>query len=248
MKKPILLTLTTLLLALPAPALGQTLTLTPVRLELLLPPSGGAQGSALLLVEGKRTALEVSLSSFLLGLDGSVREGASHERDLCPHLEVFPQGSLEVPEGGGVEVRVRVRPFSGEGTYWCMVLLQTAPSFREERGLRIGFRAGVGLFVYATFRGTERPGLALEGIGREGEELKLLLANTGNVLLRVTGTLLFYDKEGKEALRLSLDEEGVAVFPGSKRLLSFRPGLPSGYKVVVLLEHAYGRLAGEGTW
>jgi len=248
MKKSVVLTLTTLLLALPAPVLSQTLTLTPVRLELLLPPSGDAQGSALVLAEGKGAALEVSLSSFLLGLDGSVRQGAPHERDLCPYLEVFPQGSLEVPEGGRAEVRVRVRPFSGEGTYWCMVLLQTAPSFREERGLRIGFRAGVGLPVYATFQGTERPGLALEGIGREGEELKLLLANTGNVLLRVTGTLLFYDREGKEALRLPLSEEGIPILPGGKRLLSFRPGLPSGYKVVVLLEHAYGRLAGEGTW
>jgi len=231
------------------PVLAQTLTLTPKRLELLASPSDGVQGSASLSTTGQGVAVEVATASFLVGLEGNFRYDASHERDLCPYLEVFPQGSVELSAGGSMDLWVKVRPFQGEGTYWCMVLLQTAPTGGGQGGLGISARIAVGLPVYVTFQGTERPKLTIEGLGRDKEELKVLLANKGNVFLRVSGTLFFYDKDGKEVLRLPLSDEGVAVFPGGKRLLTLKPGLPpSGYKVLVLLEHAYGRLAGEGRW
>lgn len=222
-----------------------SLTLTPVRLEL----QGAGEGTAQLENTGvEGVTLEVEAFPFLLRSDGSLYPAPSHERDLCPHLSVFPQGRVSLGKGESLLLRVQVQPFAGRGTYWCGVGLTTLPSPREQGGLQALLRLRLVLPVYLTFPGTEEPKLEVVGPSPKGDgELRLLLQNRGNALLRVSGSLLFYDREGKEAGRLPVPE--VPLLPGGGQTLSFKPEFPrGGYRVLLLLEHPYGRLALEGEW
>ncbi|MER3603514.1 MAG: hypothetical protein C4298_07015 [Thermus sp.] len=232
------------LLLLKGHAQGFGLTLSPARLEL----EGALEGSAQVQNDGEGVVLEVGKVPFVLGLDGQLHLGQTG-KDLCPELEVLPVGRVALERGGRMELRLRVRPFQGEGTYWCAVSLKTLPPPARE-GLRVLLQINLLLPVYYTFAGTGRPRLEVEGFGRAGDELQLNLANAGNVLLRLSGSLVFYEASGREALRIPLSEgDGLPLLPGGRRLLSFRPGLPPGYKVLLLLDLGpYGRKALEAVW
>lgn len=224
-----------------------SLLLTPVRLEL----KGADEGTARLLNTGAEgVTLEVEPFPFFLRLDGGLYPSPPHERDLCPHLEVFPQGKVSLGKGESLLVRVQIRPFAGRGTYFCAVGFTTLPSPEEGKGLQVLTRLRLALPIYVTFSGTEEPKLEVGALGRKGDELHLFLQNRGNILLRVTGNLLFYDREGKEVGRMAVAQgDGLPILPGGNRLVSLKPPFPpSGYRVLALLEHEYGRLAAEGEW
>ncbi|RTI24155.1 hypothetical protein CSW20_06135, partial [Thermus scotoductus] len=136
----------------------------------------------------------------------------------------------------------------GEGTLACLVVFSASPRPLERGGVRLAVRPELGLAVYLTLRGTERPALRAR-VGGVGEALPLLLENPGNVLERVSGEARVFDGEGREVARLPLEE--VPVFPGGYRELALRPDppLPRGrYRVALILGGTYGRYAAEGTW
>ncbi|WP_022798975.1 COG1470 family protein [Thermus islandicus] len=245
--KRLALGLNALFLALLPLALAQAdLTLSPARLEFAL-PFGGSAEERVVLKNGlpREEALQVRLLPFALDPRGNVVE--SPKRNLCPHLEVAPT-ALVLPPGGSAEVRVRVKAPQGEGTLACLVVFSASPRPLERGGVRLSVRPELGLAVYLTLRGTERPAFRAK-VGGAGESLPLLLENPGNVLERVSGEARVFDGEGREVARLPL--EAVPVFPGGYRELFLRPDppLPRGrYRVALILEGAYGRYAAEGTW
>ena len=238
----------TLLASLLNLALAQIdLTLSPARLELSL-PKGGEVVEVVRLTNGldREEPLSVRLTPFALTPEGGVVE--SPERNLCPHLIVTPT-AFTVPPRGTAEVRLALKaPLEGEGTLACLVLFSAQPRPAQGRGVRITTSPALGLAVYLTLRGTERPALRAR-VGGEGKALPLLLENPGNVLQRLTGEARVFDGEGKEVARLPLAE--LPVFPGGYRELALEPEtpLPPGrYRVVLILESAYGRYAAEGVW
>lgn len=244
MKRP-LVALTSLLLA---QALAQVdLALSPARLELVLPP-GGEVTEVVRLTNGldREEPLSVALRPFTLTPQGDVAE--SDERNLCPHLTVTPT-AFTVPPRGTAEVRLTLKaPPGAEGTLACLVVFTAQPRPTGLGGLRITASPSLGLAVYLTLRGTERPALRAK-VGGEGKALPLLLENPGNVLQRVTGEARVFDGEGKEVTRLPIAE--LPVFPGGYREVALEPEapLPPGrYRVVLILESAYGRYAAEGVW
>jgi hypothetical protein len=130
----------------------------------------------------------------------------------------------------------------------CPHLTATPTAFTVPPRGTAEVRLTLGLAVYLTLRGTERPALRAK-VGGEGKALPLLLENPGNVLQRVTGEARVFDGEGKEVARLPIAE--LPVFPGGYREVALEPEapLPPGrYRVVLILESAYGRYAAEGVW
>uniref|UniRef100_A0A7C2FX63 Uncharacterized protein n=1 Tax=Thermus islandicus TaxID=540988 RepID=A0A7C2FX63_9DEIN len=230
-----------------APALAQAdLTLSPARLEFALPPGGSAE-ERVVLRNGlaREEALQARLVPFALDAKGSVVEVEAP--GLCPHLEGVPT-ALVLPPGGSAEVRVRVQAPKATGTLACLVVFSATPRPLERGGLRLSVRPELGLAVYLTLKGTEAPALRAK-VGGAEEALPLLLENPGNVLQRVSGEARVFTLGGKEVARLPVEE--VPVFPGGYRELALKPdpALPKGrYRVVLLLESAYGRYAAEGTW
>jgi hypothetical protein len=244
MKRP-LVALASLLLA---QALAQVdLALSPARLEFVLPP-GGEVTESVRVRNGLdwEEALSVALRPFTLTPQGDVAE--SPERNLCPHLTATPT-AFTVPPRGTAEVRLTLKaPPGAEGTLACLVVFTAQPRPTGLGGLRITASPSLGLAVYLTLRGTERPALRAR-VGGEGKALPVLLENPGNVLQRVTGEARVFDGEGKEVARLPIAE--LPVFPGGYREFALEPEapLPPGrYRVVLILESAYGRYAAEGVW
>jgi hypothetical protein len=238
----------TLLFPFLLPALAQLdLALSPVRLELSL-PKGGEAVETVRLTNGldREEPLSVRLTPFTLTPEGGVVE--SPERNLCPHLTVTPT-AFTVPPRGTAEVRLTLKaPPGAEGTLACLVVFTAGPRPTGLGGLRITASPSLGLAVYLTLRGTERPALRAR-VGGEGKTLPLLLENPGNVLQRVAGEARVFDGEGKEVARLPIAE--LPVFPGGYREVALEPEapLPPGrYRVVLILESAYGRYAAEGVW
>ncbi len=231
-----------------AQALAQVdLALSPARLELVLPP-GGEVTEVVRLTNGldREEPLSVALRPFTLTPQGDVAE--SDERNLCPHLTVTPT-AFTAPPRGTAEVRLTLKaPPGAEGTLACLVVFTAQPRPTGPGGLRITASPSLGLAVYLTLRGTERPALRAK-VGGEGKALPLSLENPGNVLQRVTGEARVFGGEGKEVARLPIAE--LPVFPGGYRELALEPEAPLSpgrYRVVLILESAYGRYAAEGVW
>lgn len=230
------------------PALAQVdLTLSPARLELLLSP-GEVRVERVTVKNGlpREEPIAVRLVPFALSPEGTVVESPSP--GLCPYVTVSPTAFL-LPPQGSQEVALRVEaPGEGEGTLACLVVFGAQPRPLPGAGVGVSTRPELGLAVYLTLRGTEKPALRAR-VGGEGKALPVLLENPGNVLQRLFGEALVYDREGKEVARLPVED--LPVLPGGYRRLSLAPEapLPPGrYRVVLLLESAHGRYAAEGVW
>ncbi|MDM7324215.1 MAG: hypothetical protein P3W93_004335 [Thermus sp.] len=229
-------------------ALAQaSLTLSPARVELFLLP-GEAFSFSVTLKNGlpKEEALSVRLTPFRLLEDGSLVEVPTGG-PLCASLGVVPT-AFTLPPLGEKEVRVEGKAPEGEGTLSCLVVFSGGVRPLERGGVRLQVRPELGLALYVTLRGTEKP-LLRARVGGEGAALPLLLENPGNVLQRLTGRAQVYTPLGQEVVTLSFED--LPVWPlGSRRVLLEPPTpLPSGeYRVVLLLESPYGRYAAEGRW
>lgn len=221
------------------------LTLTPARLELSLPPGGSWTGEVLLQNGlSREEAINLLPTPFTLGEEGEVLPGGV--RDACPGVEATPS-ALTVPPKGEARVRLRVKAPVGEGTYACMLYLVGTP--RPARGgLSLGIYPQLGLALYVTLQGTERPALRAQ-VGGRGQALPLLLENPGNVLLRLEGEAVVFGGDGQEVARLGFSD--LPLLPGGRRRLLLEPQspLPPGrYRAVLLLRSAQGEYAAEGTW
>jgi len=229
-------------------ALAQvSLTLSPARVELSLAP-GEAFSFPVILQNGlpREEPLTVRLSPFRVREDGGVEELPAGG-ELCRALQVRPT-AFTVPPSGRTEVLVEGRAPEGQGTLACLVVFSGGLRIQEKGGVRLQIRPEIGLALYVTLRGTERPALRAT-VGGEGRSLLVLLENPGNVLQRVSGKVEVFSLEGKRVASFSLEE--LPVWPGGARRLEFEPSepLPPGeYRVVIILESPYGRYASEGKW
>lgn len=109
-------------------------------------------------------------------------------------LSLEPGKSIVLP----FEVRV---PKAGlSGSYWTAVTFTTeSPPHKNKRGIAVVNRLRIWGIVYVTIAGTEAPGaeIANFGFGPEKKNLILDVQNTGNVYLRLHGTLTYKDQSGK---------------------------------------------------
>lgn len=230
------------------PVLAQVdLTLSLVRAELTLLP-GEAFALALTLRNGldREEGLSVRLTPFRLGQDGRPVE-TPLGGEVCARLRVTPS-ALTLPPRGSAEVRVEGVAPPGEGTLACMVIFGASPRPGTLGGVQLSLRPEIGFALYVTLKGTEKP-LLRARVGGEGKELPILLENPGNVLQRLSGEASVLDREGRPLLVLPLAE--LPLLPGGVREVRLAPeaSLPPGrYRVVLLLESAYGRYAAEGVW
>lgn len=138
-------------------ALAQVnLTLSPARVELSLAP--GEPFSFPVVVQNglsQEEPLTVRLSPFRVREDGSVEE-LPLGGDLCQALLVRPT-AFTVPPLDRVEVRVEGRAPEGQGTLACLVVFTAQPRPSRQGGLSVSVRPEIGLAVYVTLRGTEKP-------------------------------------------------------------------------------------------
>lgn len=237
-----------LALLLSASTLAQfQLAVSPSRVELLLLPGESWSRELTLVNRGTREErLSAFLYPFFLDTAGQLRPAGAE--GLCPHLRVVPTVLTLAP---GEEARVRLEGTApqGQGTLWCAVFFGAQPRPLGLQGVQVAAAPQVGVVVYLTLRGTEAPALRVTALGGTGPRLAMELENPGNVLQRLSGEVLVLDLMGQERARLPVPE--LPLLPqGARRLeLEAPASLPPGrYRVLLLLESAYGRYAGEGVW
>ena len=162
-------------------------------------------------------------------------------------------GVFVLPARGSRDVRlsVTVPPDPGlDGTYHAMVFFTVVPPPSEARGVGVITTTRVGLTVYVTLAGTERAGSELVDLYQtDGRELRAVILNTGNTVMRLSGEIQLRDETG--AVRHRLEVPDVPVMRDSERELTFT--LPNeveaGFYVALALiqDSRGGLLAGELT-
>lgn len=226
--------------------------LSPVRLDLTLPP--GAQQTEVVHLYTTGAAdlpLSATVSDWTLSPSGT--------------LSFLPMGSVEysasswvsleasqttVPGKGQTAFRLQLavpRDASLAGTYHTVVFFATQPTAPQTTGLGIVTRQRIGLIIYVTIAGTQRNASSLQDFYRDGNKLWLVVDNSGNTLMRYSGTIEFRDREG--ATLKTVPISGGVVLRGSSETISVPTpaGLKSGFYVALALvkDDRGGVLAGQ---
>jgi len=206
--------------ALAAPPPGGV-SVSPARVELALAP--GETREVVFTVGGEG---EYLVGTVLFTMRG---EEVAVSGEACPHLR--PETPV-VRVRGATQVKVGLEAPQTPGTTACLLTL--TPTAGAQTPL------AVGVPVYLTLKGTERPGLGI-AVLRDG---RVVVENTGNVLLRLSG-FVSYVEEGREVARQRVRD--FALLPGNARVLPPPEGLQAG-QAVVYLEGGGKRWAKQGAY
>jgi hypothetical protein len=175
---------------------------------------------------------------------GSVPSGASGWIDLDADEFVLP------PRGArAVRLAITIPDDRAvAGTHHAMVFFTVVPPPTETRGVGVITTARVGLTVYVTVAGTERPGSELADLYQADDRtITAVILNTGNTVMRLGGEIQLRDEAGE--VRYTLEVPDVPVLRESERELTFTlpdEVAPGFYVALALIQDSRGGvLAGE---
>jgi hypothetical protein len=150
---------------------------------------------------------------------------------------------------GTRDLRIEVTvPPDAEGTHHAMVFFTVVPPPTDAPGVGVTTTTRVGLTVYVTVTGTERPGSELVDLYQpDAATLAAVVVNTGNTVMRLGGVLELRDEAGDVVHRLPVPD--VPVLRESEREVRFDlpEDLEPGFYVALALieDDRGGLLAGE---
>jgi len=179
--------------------------IAPPRYELVLAPGELERRKFAVLAKGygKVVTVEVAVMDWTTNLEGGL---VPLERGQNPHsaadwVEVaLDPLSLNPDEPITVPFSVRVPKGPVQGSYWTAITFSTEPApTKANKGVAVLNRLRIWGIVYVTIAGTEEPGARIANfvIGPEKKNFILDVQNTGNVYLRIHGTLTYKDESGK---------------------------------------------------
>ena len=257
------LALISLLFLVPAGALAQSgVGISPPRVELATNP--GAELTQTIVVDHPGTVgtmeVDVNLSDVLLGPDGSAiyLDPGLHPRSLSPWLSLTPlRFTLAPQERTEARYTVQVPADAEDGTYWGVVFFESGtvrPDEAPAQGIGVRTRVRVGHVVYVHVGEVLREG-RIGGIrflpsaaANRPAEVRIVFQNTGNGLVRLSGTVEVRTMEGVLVDELSVTN--VASFPGATHeiAVAVEEALDAGeYLVLAVLDYGEATVvAGEG--
>lgn len=226
--------------------------LSPPRLELSLRPGETVTQTVTLLTEAlSEQQIQVSMGDWTL--------------DPLGELVLLPVGSLPVSAAAWLEPETSdfILPARSsrdfrlsvtlpndselEGTYHAMVFFTVVPPQTEGGGLSVVTTTRIGLTLYLTVTGTEKPGSELVDLFQDSDTISLIVLNLGNTVMRLGGRLELRDESG--TARYSLTVPDVPVLRDSEREVTLElpeEVTPGFYTVLALIEDSRGGLlAGE---
>lgn len=253
MNRPQRTRLRSLAVALVLTALGAAgatdIGVSPPRLELVARPGETlTAGIAVLTQATTEQRVAVEIGDWELSPDGQVLllPAGSVETSASSWLE--PEASsVVVPPNSQRDYRIAVTvPADApvDGTYQAMVFFTVVPPDAERDGVGVVTTTRIGVAVYVTVAGTERPAAELVDLYRRDDaSLTLVVANTGNTVLRLGGGIELRDEAG--TVREVLQVPDVPVLRDSEREVTLRlpENLPDGFYVALaLVEASHGEL------
>ena len=134
------------------------------------------------------------------------------------------------------------------GTYRTMVFFTVVPPPDENSGVGVVTTTQIGLAVYVTVAGTEETGSELVDFFQPDDaSLTLSIANTGNTVMRLGGTVELRDEAGETRYRLEVPDVPVLRESDRDVTLTLPEGVEPGFYVALALaeDSRGGLLVGE---
>ncbi len=224
-----------------APGSGLSLSLDPPRQELKVAP--GREATATLEVRNPGDApvtLRLKAEPFTVDEDGGVGTGraVAGPHDATEWLRVSPSGTVVAP-GESAVIRVTARPPEGaHGTYWALVYAETAAPESNGTGRGpepVGMGLRLGSFLYVVV-GDSGPAAAEADLSAsrdaEGTLATASIVHVSGAVLRVRAAWRAVDAHGAAVADA---EEEIAVLPGGRRRLTWRPAASGVSRVFLAL-------------
>ena len=200
-----------------------------------------------------------TLSDALFQPDGSVLylPGGSHPNSLADWLTITPiQFDLEPLIAETVRYTVQVPQAASEGTYWSVILFESAAPQSEaptQAGVGVSTLVRIGHVIYVDVGNVTHDGV-ITGVRYQatetGGEVRVSFQNTGNGLVRLSGQLELRDATGN--LVQTLDVQDEAALPGYTREIAAalaEPLPPGDYVALAVLDYGEAKVAaGEGSF
>ena len=234
-----------------AAAFAADIGITPPRQTLTAAPGQSVTTTVTVLTTAateQRVATEIS--DWTLGVSGELTylPAASLPISAAPWLAIESDEFLLTP-GGSRSLRIEVTvPPDAKGTHHAMVFFTVVPQATDAPGVGVTTTTRIGLTVYVTVTGTERPGSELVDLYQpDPTTLAAVVVNTGNTVMRLGGAIELRDEAGDVVHRLPVPD--VPVLRESEREIRFDlpDDLEPGFYVVLALieDDRGGLLAGE---
>lgn len=240
-----------LLLTVASIAQAADIGISPTRVELVGQPGETVIATVTVLTSASsEQQIASELSDWAMDLAGNL---AFFAPGTLPHsasswLELV-DSNFSLAPGGVRELRLAVTiPKNAEGTFHSMVFFTVVPPPTEAQGVGVITTTRVGLAVYVTVAGTEQHGAELIDVYQaDDRSLVVVLANTGNTVMRLSGAIELRDESGQVAYRIEVPD--VPVLRDSERELTLAlpdDMAPGFYVALALIQDSRGGLlAGE---
>jgi len=172
-------------------------------------------------VGGSFDEVSVRVADFTVAPNGAfvVLEPGENPYSAASWIELkTPVFALAESDRVTVEFALNVPSDPGEGSYSAAIVFEpkTKAELTEVRGKALVFKSRISVPVLVRIAGTVRPGYRLVESRVKDGEVQLVIENTGNTYLSLTGAAKFYGKDGevlytKDAPHVFLDREATAV-------------------------------------
>lgn len=245
---PLLLVVLVVLAGLGA-ASAADLGVSPPRLEVVVQPGQTVTVPVVVLTEAAvEQQIQIDIGDWEIGPEGSVvlLPPGSLAASASPWLE--PEATAFVLEPRSQrEFRLAVTvPADGsaDGTHQTMVFFTVVPPPSDNPGVGVVTTTRIGVAVYVTVAGTERPAAELlDFYQRDEASVSLVVANDGNTVLRLGGGVELRDESGSVATVLAVPDVPVLRESERELTLPLPAELPSGFYVALaLVEDSRGGL------
>lgn len=214
--------------------------LSPARLSLQVAPGGTVTGETTVFsTSSKPVTLMVSMGDWTQASDGKLTFLPPGTADYSATPWATPSAtSLVVPPNGKATLRISFQvpnDASLAGTYQSVVFVETQATPSAGKGTQFLTKQRLGLVAYVTIAGTATHGSKLSDMYLDGHDLKVVLDNTGNTLMRASGKVELRDSAGKTVATIPVSD--VPVMRGSERdlALALPKDLAPGYYVALAL-------------
>ena len=245
---PLILTVIVALSAFPTVAHASDIGLSPPRLTLVGSPGQTITETVTLVTDSsERLQVSAEVSDWTLDLTGNITFLPASSLAYSAANWISLESTdfiLEANSSRDLRVSVTIPPDAEGGTYHDMVFFRVVPPESALTGVGVVTTTRIGLTLYITVAGTEQNSAEVVDFFQQDEtSLTLAIANTGNTLMRLGGSVELRDEAGE--VKHNVEVPNVPILRDSERELTLplpQEVEPGFYVALALIQDSRGEL------
>jgi hypothetical protein len=212
------------------------------KLTVILANTGSAEFSGRTYAVNAYTAVN---GGFEAAPHGTPPQGATRWLD-------YPEKVYTIPSGKGIKrtFTIKVPAGTAPGQYLCAIALQNAEASAVAGSSALTQVVRFPMPVFITVPGPEDPGFNIGAIGMTSAEtyaqLKIVIANTGNIRVRPAGMINLFDTQGQKLYSAPVSMGSVFAHDSTSLMVSVPPLAPGNYQITVDLRDPETKVAASG--